>query len=109
MADGTTVGQLFDDLVAQHPRLERMRPATMLMVNKAYVPPDDVLQNGDEVALIPPVSGGERGTFWRSVRRHSTPGQVESLRHRPGCRRNRHFCRHRRRSRPRPTRGAARL
>ena len=83
MADGTTVGQLFDDLVAQHPRLERMRPATMLMVNKAYVSPEHVLYDGDEVALIPPVSGGEAGRF--GVQSETLdPRQVESLVADPG-------------------------
>jgi len=63
VADGTTAGGLFDDLAAQHPRLDRLRPVTMLMVNQAYVTSDHLLHDGDEVALIPPVSGGEMGPF----------------------------------------------
>jgi molybdopterin synthase catalytic subunit len=63
VADGTTVGGLFADLAAQHPRLDRLRPVTMLMVNQAYVSSDYLLHEGDEVALIPPVSGGELGPF----------------------------------------------
>ena len=33
-------------------------PGLLLAVNKAYAARDTVLQEGDEVALIPPVSGG---------------------------------------------------
>ena len=31
------------------------------MVNKSYVPYDHMLNDGDEIALIPPVSGGDCG------------------------------------------------
>jgi len=30
----------------------------MVAVNHSYVPPETLLHEGDEVALIPPVSGG---------------------------------------------------
>ncbi len=59
--DGTTAGALFDAVTAGRPRLEGMRPATMLMVNEAYAPADRPLADGDEVAFIPPVSGGGGG------------------------------------------------
>jgi molybdopterin synthase catalytic subunit len=58
------VGDVFSQLIREHPRLERMRPVTMLMVNKAYVTNDHELHAGDELALIPPVSGGGRPRFW---------------------------------------------
>jgi molybdopterin converting factor subunit 1 len=61
--DGITVGELFDRLIAEHPRLERLKPIAMLMVNKAYVSSDYRLREGDEVAFIPPVSGGESARF----------------------------------------------
>ncbi len=77
LTDGTTVGQLFDDLTAQFPRLDRMRPVTMLMVNQTYVSSDHLLHDGDEVALIPPVSGGESGLF-RVQSEPLDPRQVES-------------------------------
>src|SRR4051794_38245857 len=40
-----------------------MRPVTMMMVNKAYVTHDHELHAGDELALIPPVSGGAESRF----------------------------------------------
>jgi molybdopterin converting factor subunit 1 len=61
--ENATVGALFDALVAEHPRLERVRPVTMLMVNQSYVGADHALRDGDEVALIPPVSGGDSRRF----------------------------------------------
>ena len=60
---GSTAGDVFDELTREYPRLERMRPVTMVMVNKAYVTQDHVLRHGDELALIPPVSGGAQRRF----------------------------------------------
>jgi molybdopterin synthase catalytic subunit len=61
--EGMTVGDLFDRVVSEHPRLERIKPVTMLMVNRAYVDAGHLLRDGDEVAFIPPVSGGEAVRF----------------------------------------------
>ena len=55
---GTTAGGLFDLLAAEEPRLGGMKRATMVMVNQEYASADQPLAEGDEVALIPPVSGG---------------------------------------------------
>lgn len=56
--DGATAGEVFDLLVAESSRLAPMKRATMLMVNQEYVAADHRLADGDELALIPPVSGG---------------------------------------------------
>jgi molybdopterin converting factor subunit 1 len=64
LPEKTTVSELLDRQIAEHPRLERVRPETMLMVNRSYVPADHELRAGDEVALIPPVSGGGQGRFY---------------------------------------------
>jgi sulfur-carrier protein len=42
----------------EHPELERWRTLTRIGVNLQFVEPNTVLQDGDEVVLIPPVSGG---------------------------------------------------
>ena len=53
---GATVADL---LVQLEPRIATLRSARGLVaVNHTYVQPDHVLSDGDEVALIPPVSGG---------------------------------------------------
>ena len=56
---GSKAGELFDLVTASHPALAGMRNSTMVMVNEEYAEPDQLLQDGDEVALIPPVSGGD--------------------------------------------------
>lgn len=56
VAAGTTVGALWDALVAERPALGRVR--VRFAVNEAYVEPAHRLADGDEVAFFPPVSGG---------------------------------------------------
>lgn len=58
LSDGSTVGQALDLVLAASPRLMNAQSALMVMVNQAYQPRDHVLAEGDEVAIIPPVSGG---------------------------------------------------
>ncbi len=62
---GTTAGELFDQLAKDYPALVPMKRATMLMVNQEYVPANHVLADGDEVAFIPPVSGGTGVALFR--------------------------------------------
>lgn len=54
----TPVSAVLDTLIAQHPHLNKWRNLTRFGVNLQFVAPDTPLQNGDEVVLIPPVSGG---------------------------------------------------
>jgi len=42
----------------QHKSLEGLRDVTRLAVNQAFCNGDPSLSSGDELALIPPVSGG---------------------------------------------------
>ncbi len=58
VADETTAGELFDLIAAEVPRLSGLKRSVMLMVNQDYVSADHPLRDGDELALIPPVSGG---------------------------------------------------
>lgn len=62
VAEGETAGNVLERLVAETPRLGPLRGSVLLMVNRSYVPVDHVLQDGDELALIPPVSGGAEGS-----------------------------------------------
>ena len=58
LESGAQVSQIFDRLVSQQPQLEQWRSLTRYAINLNFAEPDTVLENGDEVALIPPVSGG---------------------------------------------------
>ena len=55
----TTTG-LLAQLVALHPRLESVLESCVLALNQEYVSRGEVVQlkDGDEVAVIPPLSGG---------------------------------------------------
>lgn len=54
----TTVEQLLNLIVSEHPELEFLKPITRFGVNLDFVEADTLLKDGDEVVLIPPVSGG---------------------------------------------------
>jgi molybdopterin synthase catalytic subunit len=55
---GATVAALLQGLVADYPALERGANRLMVAVNSEYADRGLELRDGDEVALIPPVSGG---------------------------------------------------
>ena len=57
-ARGVTTGQLLEEVVAKHPQMEPFKKSILLAVNQTYVPKEHPLKDGDEVAFIPPVSGG---------------------------------------------------
>lgn len=52
------VSDALDRLTQTHPDLAAQRETLAVAVNLAYVDPAHVLADGDELALIPPVSGG---------------------------------------------------
>lgn len=55
---GTTAAQAAGKLVEEIPALAGLIGRAAFAVNRGYVKPDAVLCEGDELALIPPVSGG---------------------------------------------------
>lgn len=55
---GTTVGELSALLAQRHPGLAALLPRLRFAVNRGFAKPGDLLKEGDEVALIPPVAGG---------------------------------------------------
>lgn len=56
--DGTTLRELLDGVLATYPRLAGHRGSMVLAVNHEVASPQVSLHDGDEVALLPPVSGG---------------------------------------------------
>lgn len=58
IGEGITAAEAFAALAERYPRMEEMAGTVMYAVNAEYVPGTHPLQPGDELALIPPVSGG---------------------------------------------------
>jgi molybdopterin synthase catalytic subunit len=79
VAPGTTVAALIDGIVAGHPKLAALRRATMFMLNQEYVAPGQVLSDGDEVAVIPPVSGGSPDGDGRLFKVVETPLDINEV------------------------------
>jgi MoaE-MoaD fusion protein len=57
MPDGATPREVWNELVAAHRSLAPHQ-IPMVAVNEEYARPDTPLREGDELAFIPPVSGG---------------------------------------------------
>jgi len=58
LPDTSCASDVLDRLLSDRPELERWRAVTQFAINLQLVPPETPLCDGDEVALIPPVSGG---------------------------------------------------
>jgi molybdopterin converting factor subunit 1 len=58
VAAGASVGTLWKQLVVDHPGLAGYERSMSSAVNADYARLDHVLREGDEVAFLPPVSGG---------------------------------------------------
>ena len=58
VAAGTTALDVCDRLIVQHPALAEWKAQTRFGINLDFVEPNTELQPGDELVLIPPVSGG---------------------------------------------------
>ena len=58
LAEDATVGMLWESLVARYPRLGGYSGKLLYAVNQEFGMLETPLRAGDEVALIPPVSGG---------------------------------------------------
>jgi molybdopterin synthase sulfur carrier subunit len=54
----TSVGKVLENIIAEHPELAQWRDITRFGINLQFVEPDTILQDGDELVFIPPVSGG---------------------------------------------------
>ncbi len=74
---GATLGNLLDHYDSQ---LKNYRSAIAASVNQQYAPPETKLNAGDEIALLPPVSGGAPRTV---ITREKIDAQavVERLKH----------------------------
>ncbi len=57
--EGATVSDVLTHLESSYPRLKDYRPVLLTAINEEYVDRTARVSEGDEVAIFPPVSGGE--------------------------------------------------
>jgi molybdopterin converting factor subunit 1 len=58
LPDGASVADILKQYGSQIPRLQAVLPSLALAVNQQYASPGTKLKSNDEVAMLPPVSGG---------------------------------------------------
>jgi len=56
--EGATAGFVFDHYAAQYPTLAEMAGSIVIARNREFTDRGQALEDGDEIALLPPVSGG---------------------------------------------------
>jgi molybdopterin converting factor subunit 1 len=59
VAPGATIGSVWKQLVGDFPEFARYERSISSAVNADYARMDRALSDGDEVAFLPPVSGGQ--------------------------------------------------
>jgi molybdopterin synthase sulfur carrier subunit len=58
ICDGASVSDAMESILQRHPELTPFAKRVAFAVNLTRVDSETVLQDGDELALLPPVSGG---------------------------------------------------
>jgi|CXWL01.1.fsa_nt_gi molybdopterin converting factor subunit 1 len=58
LAEGGTIADVCERVAELYPRVREFLPVLVCAVDEDYAPNSRVVENGDSVALIPPVSGG---------------------------------------------------
>lgn len=58
VAPGTRAADIWQTLRSNHPELASYERPPMVAINEAYADPGSLLDEGDELAFIPPVAGG---------------------------------------------------
>jgi molybdopterin converting factor subunit 1 len=62
LGEGLTARDVYAVLARRHPKIAGFGGSVMFARNQEYVPAETPLAPGDELALIPPVSGGSSNT-----------------------------------------------
>lgn len=66
LPEGSRLEAVFEHYAARHPDLRGMSRSLVLALNQKFSEPSAPLREGDEVAFLPPVSGGT-GAFLRTI------------------------------------------
>ncbi|WP_129633584.1 molybdopterin converting factor subunit 1 [Candidatus Oscillochloris fontis] len=73
---GTTIDQLWHAVVKTYPQLAHYTGRLLYAINQEFATPEQVLCDGDEVAFIPPVSGGAPFSPFRISRERIDPAAL---------------------------------
>ena len=68
IAEKQPVGELFDRYAQQFPRMREMSASIVLACNHEFCERTAVVRDGDEVAFLPPVSGGADSHYTHEIR-----------------------------------------
>ncbi|HQY31642.1 MAG TPA: MoaD family protein [Thermomicrobiales bacterium] len=85
LPEGSTPGDVLTELSVTYPRLSAVRKSAMVMVNHTYANFETVLRDGDELAFIPPVSGGAGTRLMRVTSDKIDPREAEDAVRDPSC------------------------
>src|SRR5713226_6151597 len=77
LSSQANVASAFAQLLADYPALARFGNSLLLAVNQEYALPDREISDGDELAVLPPVSGGSEETATEAQRRRVEEGSEE--------------------------------
>jgi molybdopterin synthase catalytic subunit len=71
LSEGAKLEDLFERYNRRFPKFAEFRPSIAVSVNQEYADAKLALSDGDEVAFLPPVSGGEqeKGDIFRLIRK----------------------------------------
>ncbi|CAK9179413.1 unnamed protein product [Ilex paraguariensis] len=58
VASGSTAENCLYELMSKFPSLKEISNCMVLALNEEYISESTIVKNGDELAIIPPISGG---------------------------------------------------
>ena len=61
LAPGSRLASIMEHYAGQYPIFQGLTSSIACSINQEYAPATAVLKEGDEVGLLPPVSGGKNG------------------------------------------------
>src|SRR5207244_6742527 len=73
---GATVEDVLVRLESSYPKMKDYRPVVLTALNEEYVDKRTTIQEGDELAIFPPVSGGEVDAASLTI---SRPGELYQI------------------------------
>lgn len=85
LPEGATVREVVEAVTREVPQLKGAAGAIYAAVNDRYVSPDTPVKEGDEVALFPPVSGGEEKKLFEVTSEPLSLDDVAARVSRPNC------------------------